>query len=466
MAHPTTFRLGAREKIGYALGDAASNFYWKLFEVFVLFYYTDVFGLSPATLGTMMLVTRVWDAVADPVMGAVADRTVSRFGKFRPYLLWCAAPLALAGVLAFSVPRAGGAGRVAYAYVTYTLMMLAYTAINIPYSALMGVMTPSSVERTELSSYRFIGAFVGGLFVQKFSMDLVRVLGRGDAARGWQLTLGIYGIAATTLFLLAFLATRERVEVPKGQSADLRRDLADLVANRPWRVLFGVGVFVIASAFLRGSATAYYFKYHLHREELVGWFFASAGVAAIAGVALTGWLTRLVGKRSLYRGVLVAAAILTLAFYLVPPDRLELVFALNALIAFVLGPNAPLLWAMYADTADHAEWRTGRRTTGLVFAAAVFGLKLGGALGGWALGVLLEAFGYVPNAVQSSLAVLGIRLVMSAVPGVLLLVAGAILLSYELDEGLVKRVERELAEQRTSRAGELEPLREGLAPSA
>jgi GPH family glycoside/pentoside/hexuronide:cation symporter len=450
MERAATGRLGVLEKAGYALGDTASNLYWKMFEVFVLFYYTDVFGLAPATLGTMMLVTRLWDAVADPVMGVIADRTESRYGKFRPYLVWFAVPLAASGVLAFSVPAGSGAGKVAYAYATYTFMMLAYTAINIPYSALMGVMTPNSAERTALSSYRFIGAFVGGLFVQKFSLDFVRVFGRGDAARGWQLTLVLYGVLATALFALSFLATSERVRPPPEQATNLRRDVAGLLGNRPWRALFGVGIFVIASAFLRGSAAAYYFKYHLHRDDLVGWFFASAGVAAIAGVALTGSLTRVFGKRALYRGVLALSGVLTFLFFFVPPDHLRLVFALNALIAFVLGPNAPLLWAMYADTADYAEWRTGRRTTGLVFAAGIFALKLGAAVGGWALGQLLQWFGYVPNAMQSDRAVLGIRLVMSVMPGALLVVAAGILLFYEIDETLVRRIERELAASRAA----------------
>jgi GPH family glycoside/pentoside/hexuronide:cation symporter len=451
MPSATTTRLRFLEKAGYALGDAASNFYWKLFEVYVVFYYTDVFGLAPATLGTMMLVTRLWDAVADPVMGVVADRTSTRFGKFRPYLLWFALPLAFSGILAFSVPSAGGSGRLVYAYATYTLLMLAYTAINIPYSALMGVMTPSSAERTDLSSYRFVGAFLGGLLVQKFSMDLVRVLGQGNPARGWQLTLALYGLVATCLFFLSFAATRERVAVPEGQTTNLRRDLVDLLGNRPWRALFGVGVLVIASAFLRGSAAAYYFKYHLHREDLVGWFFATSGLAAIAGVLLTGALTRRFGKRTLYRAVLAIAGLLTAVFYFVPPDCLWLVFGLNALIALVLGPNAPLLWAMYADTADHAEWETGRRTTGLVFAAAIFALKLGGALGGWALGQLLQAFGYAPNVEQSAQAVLGIRLVMSFVPGALLLGAAGMLLFYEIDDVLVRRIEQDLVQARASR---------------
>jgi GPH family glycoside/pentoside/hexuronide:cation symporter len=442
--------LATREKVGYALGDTASNLYWKVFEVYVLFYYTDVFGLSPSTLGTMMLLTRLSDAVADPVMGAIADRTTTRWGKFRPYLLWFSVPMAALGVLAFTTPPFGGTSRIAYAYATYTLMMLAYTGINIPYSALMGVMSSRSSERTALSTYRFIGAFAGGLFVQKCTLDLVRALGAGSASRGWPLTLALYGALSVALFAVCFATTQERVAAEDAPQRELRQDLADLLANRPWRVLFGVGVFVVASGFVRGSAAAYYFKYCVHREGLLGWFLVSGGVAAIAGVAATGAATRALGKRALYRGVLVAAAALTTVFYWVPGGCVWLLFVLNALIAFVLGPSAPLLWAMYADAADHSEWRTGRRATGLVFAAAIFALKLGAALGGWGLGELLEAFGYLPNTAQTPLALAGIRLVMSAIPGALLLVAAGTLWFYELDEPLVRRIERELAAARSA----------------
>jgi glycoside/pentoside/hexuronide:cation symporter, GPH family len=450
MTMPSKNKLGFLEKAGYALGDTASNFYWKIFEVYVLFFYTDVFGLSPATLGTMMLVTRLLDAVADPVMGVIADRTVSRFGKFRPYLLWFATPMAVSGAIAFTVPAGGGEGHVVYAYVTYALMMLAYTAINIPYSAMMGVMTSNSAERTDLSSYRFVGAFIGGLLVQKFTPDFVRIFGRGDAARGWQLTLVLYGFITTGLFIVSFLTTRERIQTPAEQTSSLGRDVENLLANGPWRALFGVGVFLIASAFLRGSATAYYFKYYLHREDLLGWFFASGGVAAIFGVFATGALTRAFGKRTLYRCVLALAGALTILFYLVPNDRIGVVFAFNALIAIVLGPSAPLLWAMFADVADYSEWRTGRRTTGLVFAAAIFALKLGAAVGGWMLGQLLGHFGYVSNVTQTENSIDGIRLLVSVLPGMLLLGAGAILLRYEIDEPLVNRIERELADARAS----------------
>jgi GPH family glycoside/pentoside/hexuronide:cation symporter len=440
--------VGVAEKIAYALGDTASNFYWKTFEVFALFYYTDVFGLSAAQVGFMFFVTRVCDAVADPVMGALADRTTTRFGKFRPYLLWLALPMAFTGVLTFTRPPLHGAGLLAYAYATYTAMMLAYTAVNIPYSALLGVLTPSSRARTSCSSFRFVGAFAGGLLVQTFTLSFVHRLGRGDDARGWRDIMLVYGALACAMFVAAFAWTRERVKPPVGHRADLRGELLVLARSRPWRVLLGVGLLVIVSFWLRGGATTYYFKYLCRREDLIGWFFGAASVAQILGAAVASPLTRLLGKRRLYAVVLAVAGALTTVFFVVDPHDLPVVFGLNVLVALILGPQAPVLWAMFADVADHVEWKTGRRMTGLVFAAAIFSMKVGGALGGWALGQMLDRFGYVPNAEQSESSQQGILLAMSVLPGVVCVVAAAVVWSYELDEKEVATVEQALAERR------------------
>jgi GPH family glycoside/pentoside/hexuronide:cation symporter len=445
-------RLSLWEKIGYSLGDTASNFYWKTFEVFILYYYTDVFGLPALQVGTMLLVTRSADAIADPLMGILADRTSTRHGKFRPYLLWCALPMAVTGVLTFTRPALAPASLLTYAYVTYTAMMIAYTAVNIPYSALLGVLTSSSEERTSASSFRFVAAFAGGLVVQSFSLPLVKALGGADAQAGWQRTMMLYGVAASLLFAVTFLSTRERITPPADQSANLRRDVGDLLGNRPWWVLFALGLCVIVAFFLRSGAGAYYFKYYCHRPDLVGWFFGSGTAASIVGAALTGYMTRALGKRRLYALLMVTGGALTVAMYFVRPDNIAAIFLLNGLTAFVLGPNAPIVWAMYADTADYSEWRTGRRTTGLVFAAAVFSMKLGGALGGWALGTLLDRFGYVANAEQTPAALHGILLAMTAIPGLFGFIAAAVVMAYELDDGKVAVIERELAERRAAQA--------------
>jgi GPH family glycoside/pentoside/hexuronide:cation symporter len=442
-----------RERIGYALGDTASNLYWKVFEFFVVIYYTDVLGLGAGAVGTMLLVTRVLDAGADPLMGLLADRTSTRSGKFRPYLVWFSVPLAAAGVLAFSAPATLGAGaRLGYAYATYAALMLCYTAINIPYSALLGVITASSAERTRLSAARFIGAFVGALFVQKATLDLVRLLGRGNAARGWTWTMAAYGAAAVVLFSVCFALTRERVLPPRAQSNDVRADLRALRGDRPFAVLFALAALIIVAFWLRGSGAAYYFKYYLRREGALGWFLASGGLAGVAGVAATGFLTRRADKRSLYRALMTGAGALMLVQALLPPNAVVGAFALNVAVSLLLGPIAPLIWAMFGDVADHVEWKTGRRATGLVFAGCLFAMKLGAAVGGWSLGALLDAVGYRANVAQTPAALQGIVVAFTAVPGAICLAAALTAARYGLDDTAVGAVEKALAARRAAAA--------------
>jgi GPH family glycoside/pentoside/hexuronide:cation symporter len=449
-------KLSWREKAGYALGDAASNFYWKTFEFFLFFFYTDVFRLPAATTGTMFAVARIIDGVCDPVMGIVADRTNTRWGKFRPYLLWFAVPNAAAAVLTFSTPDLEAGARVVYAYLTYTFMMIAYTAINIPYSALMGVMTPSSEERTSLSSFRFVGAFTAGLLVIFFTKRLVALLG-STPERGWQLTMLVWGAIATLMFWAAFLGTRERVRPSADQKTDLRAELRDLAGNGPWMVLFALGVIVMTNFWIRSATTVYYFKYVVGRENLFEPFAVSGTVASIFGIMLTGPLTRLAGgKKRLYMAVMVVGSVLVSLFYVVPPDRVALVFALNVATGVVMGPQAPLVWAMYADTADYSEWRTGRRATGLIFAAATFALKLGAAFAGWTTGQLLTHFGYAANEVQTAESLRGIVFLMGVVPGALGLVAAAAASFYKLDDKLMREIETDLFKRRASGRATLE----------
>jgi glycoside/pentoside/hexuronide:cation symporter, GPH family len=447
--HTSQAKLSLKEQFGYALGDTASNFYWKTFEFFLLIFYTDVFGLSPAVAGTMFLVTRIFDAVNDPVMGAIADRTRSSWGRFRPYLLWMAVPIAVAGVLTFTTPDLDTRGKTVYAFATYTLMMVAYTAINIPYSALMGVTTSDSQDRTSLSSIRFIGGFTGGVIVVAATPWLVKTLGAGSATRGWQLTMVVWGILAAGLFVVCFLTTRERVSPPPEQKADLRRELLDLVTNRPWMVMFLLGVVTLTSFITRGQTTAFYFKYYVGNEALMSVFISSGMIAAILGIALTGPLTRMFGgKKNLFCVLMAVSGSLTLVFYFIPPTMPWLIIGFNALITFIQGPNSPLVWAMYADTADYGEWRNGRRNTGLIFAAATMAQKGGGALAGMLNGLLLTAFGYVANVEQTARSLAGIRLTMSIIPGALCILAASITLLYSLDDRTVKRIERELLARR------------------
>lgn len=475
-------RLSFGEKAGYALGDSASNFYWKTFEFFIVFFYTDVFGISAAAVGTMMLVTRVLDAVADPLMGVIADRTRTRWGHFRPYLVWFGLPLALAGVATFTTPGLGGGGKLAYAYLTYCLLMLLYTAVNIPYSALMGVMTPSSKERTSLASFRFVGAFSVAVLVQYCTPSLAQWFGLerslrtqhafldgpvqwirwflskeflalpSNAAKGWQMTMVLYGAIAVVLFIACFLTTRERVVPPRDQTPEFRRDLKDMFTSRAFVVMFGVTVIMITSFVLKGSVSAYYFKYYVHRYDLLGPFLVSNALAFLAAVVLAPAVAKRFDKKTLFMASIGMGGLVILGFWFAKPGELALMFGLQILSSFVIGFNSPLLWAMFADTADDAEWRLGRRNTGLVFASAIFGTKVGLAFGAWVTGLLLTWFGYVANLEQSASSLTGIRLSMSVFPGALLVLAAILMKAYPLDDRMMERIEADLKNRKATQA--------------
>jgi GPH family glycoside/pentoside/hexuronide:cation symporter len=449
---PLEDRISLKEKIGYSLGDAASNFYWKTFEFYVVFFYTDVFGISAAAVGTMMLITRFADAVADPVMGSIADRTKSRWGHFRPYLIWGAIPFAVAGVLTFTTPNLGGGAKLIYAYITYSLLMFIYTAVNIPYSALMGVISPNSQERTSISSIRFIGAFTAGMLVQWCTLPLVKFLGHGSDTRGWQLTMVVYGICAIILLLLCFATTKERVTPPAQQNPNIKSDVINLFDNKPWIVLVGVLLLTLAAFAIKGSVTAYYFKYFVHREDLIGLFLLANGFAFIVAVSLTSYLNKFIGKKPLFMFALGAGGLIVMLFSLAKPEDIRLMFGLQIFSSFIIGFNSPLVWAMFADTADHAEWRTERRNTGLVFASAIFATKIGFAIGAWMLGLILAFFGYAANVAQTSRSIHGIILSMSWIPGVMLVMAAAMMMLYPLSDPMMVKIEAELKQRR----GEIE----------
>lgn len=441
-------RLSVKEKIGYGLGDTASNFYWQMFNNFLMFFYTDVFGIPAAAAGTMFGVTRIWDTFIDPVMGIVADRTTTKWGKFRPFLLWIALPIGVIGVLTFTTPDLSVSGKIAYAYVTLTLLMAAYTAINTPYSALMGVLTPNSLERTSLSSYRFVLAFAGTIVVQGATLPLVKFFGKGNQAAGFQLTMVVFSILAIVLFVLTFLGTRERVQPPKGQKTSLKKDLRDLIHNRPWMVLFFMGIFALSYNSIRSGAVIYYFKYYVAKEGMTSIFMVVGTIAAILGVMSTKFLTKLMGKRNLYMLVMTLVSLISVGFYFIPKENITLIFAVHILISFVLGPTAPLIWAMYADTADYSEWKWGRRATGLVFSAATFAQKFGWAIGGALAGWLLAYYGFKANVVQTETAQNGIRLMISVIPAVGSLLAAATAWFYTLNEPMMKTIEKELTERK------------------
>lgn len=443
-----------REKVAYGLGDTASNLFFQAFNLFLFYYYTDVVGLAASAVGTMMLFTRILDAATDPVMGAIADRTRTRWGKFRPYLLWGAVPYGVIGWLMFRMPDAGPGGKLAYAYATYSLMWVAYTVVNIPYSALMGVMSPSSAERTSLSTCRFVCAFAGGFLISSLTLPLTEYLGGGDRATGFSHTMTIFAVLSVGMFLFTFANTRERVAGPPGAPASLGSDLRQLLTNRPWMILFVAAFLTLTNVALRNGSIIYYFKYLAGDEAGFTFFSTSGTVAFILGAFSTKLFLRRFTRRQLMIGLTLINAGGFVAFYFVDPHATLLLNALNLVNSFLNGPTPAIVWSMYADTADYGEWRTGRRTTGLVFAAVVFAQKLGLAVGSAMLGWLLALSGFVANAAQSEPARLGILLVFSLLPAAFALLSAVAMYFYPLDDPEMRTIEAELRVRRAPPLGE------------
>jgi glycoside/pentoside/hexuronide:cation symporter, GPH family len=457
-----TSRLPFKEKLGYSFGDTASNLYFHTFILFLPIFYTDVFGLPAAAMGTMFLVTRIWDAVNDPIMGMIADRTNSRWGKFRPYIISLALPLAVGGVLTFTTPDFDVTGKLIYAYLTYTLLMMLYTAVNVPYSALMGVITPNSLERTEVSTFRFVAAFVGQFIVGATALSLVRYFGSGNEETGWQWTMGCFGVLAVILLSLTYFTTNERVHPPKDQKSNVKQDLKDLFKNKPWLLIAAATVFQLTYIVMRGSSTAYYFRYYVQDQQLnllgntinltyevfTSSFVTLATVSTLTGAILTKWFAKRLDKKNTYSSFLISSALFSALFYFLQPHNVLLIFGLNILVSFFFGSVSVLQWAIYTDTADYGEWKNGRRATGLVMAASLFALKFGLTLGGAFVGWILAYYGFVSHAVQTAETITGIRLLMSIYPAVFGIIGGAIMIVYPLTNKRMVEIEVELTARR------------------
>jgi glycoside/pentoside/hexuronide:cation symporter, GPH family len=450
-------RLRVREYVGYALGDTASNLFFQTFNIFLTYYYVDVWGITASAVGWMVLIVRFSDAAADPVMGIIADRTNTRWGKFRPYLLWMAIPYGICGYLIFANPDLGPSGKLVYAYLTYALMLLAYTGVNVPYSSLLGVLSSSSRTRTIASSFRFVGAFGGGLLVSLLVRPLVKEFGAGDEVRGFQYTMAIFAVISVILFWICFASTKERVLPPAGQKSHVLGELKELAKNRPWVILLAVAVFSTSFITLRSGSTLFYFKYCVADDGvpiLFGKFdratlFLSSGMACMMlGTACLGIFARMADKRSLAALLSLITGASFASFYLLPTDNFGLLLAVNAVGTFCMGPTSALVWAMYADVADYGEWKFGRRSTGLVYSASLFALKTGTMIAGWLLPWFLDRFGFVRNVEQTASAMLGITLAFSLMPGILAALKAATLWLYPLDQTKVDLIERELRERR------------------
>lgn len=443
-----TQKLSITEKIGYSLGDMAANFIFQTMLALQLSFYTDTFGLTAAEAGTLFLVVGLGAAAINPIMGVIADRTNTRWGKFRPWLLWTALPFGIIGVLTFTTPNLSPGGKFLYAYTTYILLRLIYVINNVPYAALTGVITGDPDERTSLSSFRQFFANGAAFIVQSLALPMVLYFGRGDRAKGYQITMGLFSVLCVVFFMVTFATTKERIQPDPQQKASLTQDLADLFKNGSWIALFLVTTFYFMAISIRGSVMLPFFKYCSGQEQLFSWFNGFGLTSLLVGVAVSNSLAIRLGKRRLFVLSMMLAAIFSFALIFIPAIATVPIFISEILRQFAFGWSCPLLWAMIADVADYGEWKTGRRATATVTSAVVFalwvGLALGGALAGW----LFSFYGYVPNSLQTAHSMLGIRLTASVYAGLAFLATTACLFFYPITKELNRKIADDLTERR------------------
>lgn len=444
----TESKLSIKEKIGYSLGDTASHFVWDMVGFWILIFYTDTFGISAAAAGTIMLIARFWDMISDPIMGIIADRTKTRWGKFRPYILWMALPYSVLAVLTFTTPDLGPTGKVIYAGVTYILLMSVFTAINLPYSSLGAVMTSDSYERAGLNSYRFIFAFVGQFIVSGTALSLALYFGGGDNAKGYQYTLILFSVISFILFMITFKTTEERVQPPKEQKQNLKEDFKNLFKNRPWVILFFVGIVSFIMFAMQNLSIAYYFKYYIGNEENVQLFNVIGTIALIVAIPFSKPLAKRFGKRNVFLASSLLSGFFFICLYIPSAENTIMIYAFNILAKMAYAPAVPLLWTMLADTADYSEWKTGRRSTGLVFSAATFAQKAGWGIGGALAGWLLAVFQFTPNVEQTETAITGIKLMISVIPGILYMSCAILLYFYTIDHDTCVVMKKDLDQRR------------------
>lgn len=451
-----------REKIGYGFGDMASSMFWKLFGSYLMIFYTDVFGMPAAVVGTMFLITRVWDSAFDPIVGIVADRTHSRWGKFRPYLLFLAVPFALIGILTFVTPTGWSmTAKIVYAYVTYSLMMMVYSAINVPYASLLGVMSPEPHDRNILSVYRMMFAYLGSFIALLLFMPMVNFFSTGHTEQhGWMIAVIVIAVMCTALFYGCFALTKERVKPIKEKQNPLKEDVKDLLHNRPWWILLGAGISALVFNSIRDGATVYYFKYFVVEEShstitlfgipfvLSGLYLTVGQAANIIGVILAASISNRIGKKKTYMSAMILATVLSIVFYWFNKDDLGLIFIFQVLISICAGCIFPLLWSMYADCADYSELMTGNRATGLIFSSSSMSQKFGWAIGSAITGWLLAYFGFQANAAQSEEAIHGIKMFLSFLPAVGTLLSVVFISIYPLSEIKMKEITEELEQKR------------------
>lgn len=468
-------KITLKEKIGYGFGDAASSMFWKIFGMYSLFFYTDVFGITAAAAGTMFLIARLWDSFFDVFVGIMSDRTKTRWGKYRPYLLWFAVPFAVMGVITFFAPDFGHTAKLVYAYITYSLMMIVYSLINVPYASLLGAISADPKERNILSSYRMSFAFIGSFVTFMLLQPLIDFFAKtfdpqgfsksanamessvSTSAVGWVMGVGAIGIICVILFLLCFSWTKERVQqIESDENTSVRQDLKNLFHNRPWWILVATGLAALLFNAIRDSVAIYYFRDYVkvnYRMAGTGWdmttiYFLIGQAANLIGVITAPSISAKYGKKKTYMIAILIAGILSTGFYFIPNNIVTILifqFCISVFAGYVL----PLLWSMFADIVDHQELLTGRRATGLIFSSSSMSQKLGWALGSALSGWILAWFNYIPDAAsQSAQTIFGEHIMISLLPAACCVLAFVGMIFYPLTDKRVKEVSEELDQKR------------------
>ena len=464
-------KITLKEKIGYGFGDAASSMFWKIFGMYSLFFYTDVLGITAAAAGTMFLVARLWDSFFDVFVGIISDRTKSRYGKYRPYLLWFAIPFAVMGAITFFAPDFGQTGKLIYAYVTYSLMMIVYSMINVPYASLLGAISSDPTERNSLSSYRmsfaFIGSFVTFMLLQPMIDFFSKTFGHQSVLQaaksaessistspaGWVMGVGAIGMICVILFLLCFSWTKERVtQIESEKNVSVKKDLKELFQNAPWWILVATGLAALLFNAVRDSVAIYFFRDYVqsnYKMAGTGWdmttiYFLVGQAANLIGVMAAPSISRKYGKKRTYMIAMLIAGVLSTGFYFIP-NSITWILIFQFVISIFAGYVLPLLWSMFADIVDHQELLTGRRATGLIFSSSSMSQKLGWALGSAMSGWILAVFHYMPNVVQQSQeTIFGEHIMISLMPAICCMLAFVGMFFYPLSDKKVRENSEEL----------------------
>lgn len=441
-------KIGPREKIGYGLGDMANNFVWTIVSTYLLFFYTEIFGITAMAAGTMFLVARIWDAVNDPIMGSIGDRTQTRWGSYRPYILWMALPMGAISILSFTSPDFGMPGKLFYAYITYILLGMAYTAINIPYGAMTSVMTQDTDQRTTLSTFRMLGGFIAVIAVNAFTLPLVEALGKGNPKAGYQGVMILFAAVSVLLYILCFAWTKERIAVVKSEKYSLKQVVRVFNGNIPLLSISLAFFFVQAALTIRGALGLYYFTYYLNRQDLFPLYSVLGVVPGLAVLVFTPLISKNIGKK--------LTVILGSSFFIIngillffAKTNMPLVFIGTLFGAVGFGLVVPIVWSMLADTIEYGEWKSGVRAAGLIFSTGSFAQKLATAVGGLAGGWILTAIKYVPNvAAQSPAAQQGIYFWYAFLSVLYGAFAIATMLFYRLDKKQFNKILSELRQRK------------------